>query len=265
MKKKSILRIIGVFYIILGFLILLNSFGTITGLVIVDNIEPQIISVLGIIVISLGFLITIAIREKEGNLEKNISLNLYKANKGDENESYMMTDPEFYFESTGAISLGRFKREIHHLKESSTGDELIKIVRESYEPSLIKLAESPDREKSEIAIKFLKVLDPSYKSIDKKLESGYTIKRDEREEIKSAFRSYDGRLTQEQRLVLKKFNLEIENGAKHFRIFYSGTNYNSTLQHGKPSDFRTGLNFTTQLVNLIEKGRKHDLEKSKKN
>ncbi len=270
MTRKRTLNIIGIFYIILGFVILLTSFKTITGFAIIENLQTKISSILGLIVVSIGLSVSIVSRNKESELEKRAKISVFNAGKGKESEeNYMMTDPELYFEGSGAVSLGRFKREINQLKKGDVGEELVKIIRGEYEPPLRALAESNDREKASIAGAFLRVLDPSYNLSlkEEKSEQDYRLTSDEREDIKAAFRGFDGLLDQHQRNTLKRYNLVYAEGKKHKHIIYTGTGYKTSIQrHLGKVDPRTGLNTAMNIIELIETGRKHDLEKkSKKN
>ncbi len=266
---RKIFRVLGIFYILLGSIILLNAFHSIIGFTIIENIDTKISSFLGIIFIALGLLTTKATREKESVLEKKVSISVYNARRGNENDSLMMTDPELYFENSGAISLGRFTREITALKEGQGGKELVQMVKDEYEPALKKIAESEDAEKASIAERFLKVLDSNYHLQRKRdnREENYELSREEREEIKNAFRSYDGRISTEQKEVMKKYNLMFDNSGSRgeAKIRYPGIGYTVTVSR-TPSDRRAGLNMVRDILDLIEKGKKHDAEKrSKKN
>ncbi len=266
MIKKRALQLIAGLYIIAGIVGIINSLSSITGLVIYENISPKLGSLLGIIFLALGILVLIAVREKESILETRLAV--YNSRKGrTKDENYMMTDPELYFENSGAISLGRFKREINALREGQSGEELVKLVKDEYEPFLEKIAESEDRERSMIAIEFLKVIDPKYQTIITEhhpREEDYSLTREQREEIKNAFRSYDGRVTTEQKAILRKYNLIFDNtGGGEAKIRYPGIGYTVTVSK-TPSDLRAGLNLVVNIKELIEKGRKHDLEKKSK-
>src|SRR3989344_4721798 len=267
MIKKRILHVISIFFIILGFIILLNSFQTITGFSVYESADFKLSISLSVIFLALGLLIAAVAREKESHLEKSIEMSVYNAKSGrTEDENYMMTDPELYFEQSGAISLGRFKRELNLLNQGETGKDLVNMIRSEYEPPLKEMAESEDSEKSRIATAFLKVLDPVYNQQEREKPKDYSLKKEEREEVKDAFRSFDGTLDRNQRSILRKYNLIYEEGTKHRHIIYAGTGYKTPIQRHPGVDSRTGLNKAIQIIELIETGRKHDAEKkSKKN
>ncbi len=277
MIKHKLLHILGIFYLIIGFIILLSSFQTITGFAIIQDVQPKITSILGIILISLGLLISTAVKEKEGELEKKVKLSVYSGKTGQTNEeNYRMTDPSLYFEQSGAVSLGRFKRDIQHLRESQDGKELIKIVREEYEPKLKELAESTDKEKANIAVEFLKVLDSNYQppkresSHEEKSspEKDYSLAHEEREEIKVAFRQYNGRINKQQREILRKYDLKYDPTGKgdDAKIRHHGTDSFITISRHPPSDYRAGIYAAHDIIGLIERLKKYDAEKrSKKN
>lgn len=271
MIKHKLLHILGIFYLIIGFIILLNSFQTITGFAIIQDIQPKISPILGIILISIGLLISTATKEKEGELEKKVKLSVYSGKTGQTNdENYRMTDPSLYFEQSGAVSLGRFKRDIQHLRESQDGEELIKIVRDEYEPKLKEIAGSTDKEKANIAVEFLKILDPNYLPQERESshKEDYSLTSEEREEIKGAFRQYSGRINKQQREILRKYDLEYDPTGKgdDAKIRHHGADFFITISRHPPSDYRAGIYAAHDIIGLIERLKKHDAEKkSKKN
>ena len=257
MIKKRILHVISIFFIILGFIILLNSFQTITGFSIYESADFKLSISLSVIFLALGLLIAAVAREKESHLEKSIEMSVYNAKSGrTEDENFMMTDPELYFEQSGAISLGRFKRELDLLNQGETGKDLVNMIRSEYEPPLKEMAESEDSEKSRIATAFLKVLDPVYNQQERETqEEDYSISQEEKEQIKNAFNQWNGKLTKQQREILKQHNLIYLSSNPSSKIFYAGTGHMITLSNtpSRPA----GSYITKDIAELIKKGRKH--------
>lgn len=255
MDKNKYLKFFGITLIIIG-LIFIISLINITGLVILEKIDKGRVSLFSIVFIVLGIIILASTRESE--LEK---ITVFKSRKArTKEESYMLKDPDLFFGSSGELTLEKFKREINQLRSSSGGEELVGIIREAYESRLIEIAESENSERAEIAQEFLKVLDENYSHVDKKNES-HRLEKKEREEIKHAFRTYDGRITTEQRTVLKKYNLVFYNsGTSEAKILYPGIGYSVTVSR-TPSDYRAGLNIVRDIIDLIEKGRRYKADK----
>ncbi len=81
-----------------------------------------------------------------------------------------------------------------------------------------------------------------------------TLSSSQREEIKSAFRGWDGRrLNGSQKKLLKKYGLEHEmNGRDHNKFYFPNSSSSATFSH-TTSDYRAGLNFALkQLIPYIE-------------
>ena len=257
--KRRLLIIIGIAYFVLGACVMLSSFQGITGFLTYTGISGQIRGILGIVFLLIGIFVLITSRKEveEGELER--SIDVYKLGNNQNDASYVLLDPEMFFGKEGRVNLGRFRREIEHLRREG-GEELVKIVYNRYGKALQRIAESNNERKSEVAEAFLRVLDHHYhRPRHREEQENLHLSKDEREEIKNAFRQYDGRLTQQQRDVMGKYNLEYEVGGKENKIRYKDSGYSIPISK-TPSDFRTGLNTVKYIIELIEQGRRHGLE-----
>lgn len=255
--KKRGLRILGILILAFGISILLNSFQGITGFVIYEDIDIEIGSILGAIIVFAGILILQSSRV-ESELESNVKV--YNLKRGAKESSYILLDPELYFGKEGRVSLGKFRQEIEQLRKEG-GEELVKMVDNRYGTGLHKLAKSGDDDEARVADSFLEVLEPGYGRIEEdENNGGYRLGKDEREEIKHTFRSYDGKLTSEQRGILRKYDINIEMGGKHIKLTYVPTGDTKPLPVS-PSSKRTGINDSLEIIRLIEKGRSKEKKK----
>ena len=140
----------------------------------------------------------------------------------------------------------------------------MQIIYDAYSHKLKAVAESGNEERAEIAEEFLQVLEPNYhRPIHIHIIEDYSLTKDEREEIKSAFREYNGRFNAQQKDALRKYKLYTSPGkGGHAKITYEGTNYNIFISSHRPSDYRTGIHAAHNIIDLIEKGRKHEAERN---
>ena len=257
--NRRLLAIPGISFLIIGIVLFLNSFQTLTGLVIFENLTVKSSSFIGAIFILAGALILTSARAETSELEELIGVFNSKKNKNRE-ESFILTDPELFFGKDGQLNLRKFKEEVAHLRKDSAGGELVQIIYNAYSPRLKEIAESKNEERAEIAEEFLRVLDPRYhRPIHH--EEDYSLTREEREEVKNAFRSWDGKLTKQQRRILRGYNLVYSPMDPHSKISYEGTGYNISVSNS-PSH-SAGDYITSNIADLIEKGRKHEAEKKK--
>ncbi len=73
---------------------------------------------------------------------------------------------------------------------------------------------------------------------------------DMRKRIRSAFRSYSGRLTSGQINVLEDLDIQYGiNGKNHIYFDYQGRKVTSS---GSPGDWRVGRNLATKLIRLVQ-------------
>ena len=90
-----------------------------------------------------------------------------------------------------------------------------------------------------------------------------SLSHDEKERIKNAFRSFDGRITTEQNRILKDYNLIYDNSGKgEAKIKYPGLGYVVAISK-TPSDRRTGLNMVKEIVGIIVKSREYEANRKK--
>lgn len=78
---------------------------------------------------------------------------------------------------------------------------------------------------------------------------------DERRKIKDAFRNWDGIFTTEQKKIIDANGLYLDVSGRHYKIRAINMNYFVTTSKS-PSDWRTGRNFATSILDLIEMSRK---------
>jgi len=79
------------------------------------------------------------------------------------------------------------------------------------------------------------------------------VSHGEREQIKSAFRQWDGKLTGAQKKVLSRYGLRTETTGGGHVAFYFPYSQTKVYTSSTPSDQRTGLNFALkQLIPYIE-------------
>jgi|TARA_Y100000310_G_C20639792_1_gene793260 hypothetical protein len=88
---------------------------------------------------------------------------------------------------------------------------------------------------------------------------GKSLSKGERQRIKSAFRGWSGKLTGEQKRILRGYGMESEKtGGGHLAIYFPNSS-NKVYTSSTPSDSRTGLNFALkQLIPYIEENREEE-------
>ena len=259
--KRRFLKLPGILFLIIGIFLLLNSLQNITGFVTFESPNIKSSSLLGIILVAIGILMLSHSRTSQ--LEQLVGVFNSRKNNNPE-DSFMMTDPELFFGKEGQLNLKKFKEEIAQIKKGSDGEELIKIIDEAYRHRLKAVAESDNEERAGMAEAFLQVLEPNYHRPIHKHEQeleDYSLTREEREEIKNAFRQWDGKLTKQQRRILRGYNLVYSPMDPHSKISYEGTGYNISISNS-PSH-SAGDYITSNIADLIEKGRKHEAEQRK--
>lgn len=155
-----------------------------------------------------------------------------------------------------------FREAIDKIRKGKDGEELLKMAKEECVPGLEKIVENGG-EKGKVAETFLSVLEPEHKREER--EENYKLSKEEREEIKRAFRQFDGRLNTEQKEILRRYNLVYDNtGRGHSaKIFYNGTKYFVTL--ARTPSHAAGDYITRDLVSLIEERKREIAERAKKN
>ena len=87
------------------------------------------------------------------------------------------------------------------------------------------------------------ILLSNFGSLEKRiLDSG------EKQQIKSAFRQWNGRLTGAQKQILRRYGIQTEKtGSGHLAFYFPGVP-TKIYASSTPSDQRTGLNFTLKLL-----------------
>ncbi len=252
--KKRLTIFIGIAYLLLGFIVILQSFRGLTGFVIFEDVPQQIGWLAGVASIVVGIIVIAVSRG---------AVIVYDAKRARNKEhDYMLRDKHLLFGGED-LSLKEFKKEIHKLRESNDGEEMVNIVKTEYRPDLEQIVKDGGKN-GEIAEEFLKVLVPSYKRREEEQEDNFRVSKEEKEEIKHAFRQFDGKLSTEQKNVLRKYNLTYDDSGRgpSAKIYYSGTEYWMTV--GRTPSKPSGDYITHYLIGIIEQGRKHEKEKSKK-
>jgi hypothetical protein len=140
--KRTTIKAIGAFFILVGLLLILNSSLPLTGFIISERIGKTTFNLIGLVFIIFGIILF--------NYRLSLEVRVYdtangKSKRSEHGRNFKMTDPEFYFGEKGleGISLSEFRIEIKRLKESSDSSGLIQIVRESYGPQLEQAIEMP--------------------------------------------------------------------------------------------------------------------------
>lgn len=248
MKK---IYFIGFFLIFLGTLIFLSSFSGITGNVVgYTSIDFNLI---GFFIVLSGLIIVVISKKSLDDVV--IVYRLGDRQNGDDDSNSFMTDPHLHLSRNGRVSLSEFRREIESLREIPGGEELIDLVRDTYVPQLKKIANQGNEEKAEVAKMFLHALDIPYQESS---ESKGKLPKREVEELKSAFKSYNGTMTRRQLEVIRKHGLTFypSESGQHPRIGYE--NGEQVVIAGTPGDWRTGRNISSELIRMINRYRENN-------
>lgn len=239
-------RGLGIGLIFIGlFIILTNSF--ITGAVI--GFQPQnYLGLFGIIIFISGILLLIVSRV--GSLEEEVKeVNVYELGKGDIDEKYFMTDPYAFF-SYQDINLREFRELYEVIKRDP---ELLEKAKEIYGKGLLSIARGKV-DNSEIAKKFLEII---YERKIPKTEFIPALTKDQKEEIKHAFepgwkKDFNG----VQRDIIGKYGFSYgKTKGGHLEVYSSRDKELKTITSSTPSDWRTGRNFSSVLIKLIQESK----------
>ena len=260
-------RGLGIGLIFVGLFVVVTN-AVITGAVIGFNPENYL-GLLGIFLFIIGiFLTVVGTASSAGGLEEHVErlgsrIAVYETRRGHKKEkdnTYYMTDPNIFLTDKGNISLNDFKDVYDIVKRDP---ELLERAREVYGKSLLSIAQSRDKNKAEIAREFLKVL---YEGKIPKEEKP-VINKEEREEIKNAFSvGWRTDFNGAQKGILRKYGLWYEKTAGDHLAVYPLYNENlRTITSSTPSDFRTGINAASQIINLIRKFREEEKKWLKEN
>ncbi|MEK6872908.1 MAG: hypothetical protein AABW90_02765 [Nanoarchaeota archaeon] len=248
-------RGLGIGLIFVGLFVVVTN-AVITGAVIGFNPENYL-GLLGIFLFIIGiFLTVVGTASSAGGLEEHVErlgsrIAVYETRRGHKKEkdnTYYMTDPNIFLTDKGNISLRDFKDVYDIVKRDP---ELLERARNVYGKSLLSIAQSRDKNKAEIAREFLKIL---YEGKIPKEEKP-TITKEEREEIKNAFNvGWKTDFNGVQRAILRKYGLWYENTAGGHLTVYPLANQNlKVIISSNPSDYRTGRNAASYVINLIRK------------
>ncbi len=240
-------RVIGVVLLLIGLILIILTSPKLTGFAISEkNISEMTLKVLGIILFIGGILILSSQNTSEKILEDKINVYDDGIDKGNSKRNiarhYFMNDNKADFSRDGKVSLEEFRRQIESYKNEGE-EELAEVVRQEYGPGLHRIV-SEGGEKSKIARAFLDVLEGP------KENARYQLSREDKREIRTAFRTYDGTLNSTQKDVLKKHGVSYERGAKHFLLVKGGKQIYAIP--ATPSDRRGGLNGAADIIKALE-------------
>ncbi len=238
MKKG--LFILGLIFLFIGFVFTLIYIFNITGYAVSEQLDfknvPYYILfffLAGIITMSLGK------RESESALESDVRA--YDSSNGKSKEHdkfYIMEDQH------GRVSLGQLKNEVSRID----GDpELMQIIREDHSPGLIKIVKSHSNG-YEVARAFLDVLGIHVEEKNEK----YELSKNEKNEIKAAFKEWSGTPDSRQKKILDRYNLVYEKGSPHGHIKRKDGKGGNVIVSSTPSDWREGRNDANQIIKYIE-------------
>ena len=216
----------GVTLVVIGMALLFPL--SITGAVVGVSIKT-LGSIFGILLLIGGLTFILS------DLEGKIDLYTKKTGKGEE---YHLIDPTLTLGGAD-LSLEEFKRGVDEIRSDP---ELIGLVRSTY---LRPLENLMGTEKEELAKEFLEIL-----GIKQDVEDKYSLNKEEKNRIKAAFdEGYTIKPNRRQLNILKKYGIRFEPGGKHPRLIL-GSKY--ITSSSTPSEYRTGRNFSHQLIKFIE-------------
>jgi len=255
----AIKKYFGYLMILIGFLLILSRNFLITGNVILENDLNNIENIFGIVFV-IGGIVQVFMSRRIDSLDSMLDVydnGLEKDKEGRKLNHYFMTDPRGSFgkesERTGSISLEELERQIREYRKMGKGGlELLNILRSEYSPRLNQIV-FEGGQRSEIAQEFLDVLFGPETKDDK---GKYRLSNEDREKIKEAFRSYDGKIDKKIKAIFKKFELSYNIGGDgHYIIYRKGRKRIKAIPK-TPSDLRRGgLNTARDIINLIEENR----------
>lgn len=234
-----------------GLFLILNSSLSLTGFVIFESRGRAIFNFLGAVFIVLGIILF--------NYKPSLEVVVYDATHGKSKRearghNYRITDPNFYFgqKGTEGISLSDFRKEVEDLRRSPDGQELIGIVRETYGPQLEKAIKSGEPEKARVAREFLAVLyNREYaRNLGRERRE---LSKQEAEEIRNAFKDWEGRPNVKQARILRAYGFVYEPGKSHPHIRSSEYHDLFVSVSSTPSDIHAGDNAAKDVINLIER------------
>ncbi len=190
MRKRN-LMIVGFVFIFWAIFLAFRGFSKITGLVVLENANEPFLNLTAILFFVMGvFLMIASNRDRKEGIEERVEV--YDASNGKkrDDESLRMTDPELEFGKEGYVTLSKFKKVIGSYKSEEGGEELVEIIRNIYGHALHQIRDGDNKERAEIAGRFLEVLEGP---IEERGEE-YQLPREERRKIKDAFRGWNGRV-----------------------------------------------------------------------
>lgn len=248
--KTQLKNLVGFSLMIIGIVLIVSSATITTGNIVLQKIINKQVSTIGIILFLGGVIVLFTSNSRKDLEGKTEELDVYTTRKEnpDPERDYFVTDPG-YFGGSG-LSLGRFKEEIARLRETDQG--LVTIVREAYVPPLLRIADGDDY-RARIAKMFLGSLGVSYVDDEQELSGeendGEKLSREEREEIKSAFKNLDERKISE---ILERHGYDYLGRAGKHHKWEDSDGHTITLPV-TPSDWRSGRNSASMIIRLLEK------------
>lgn len=242
MRKKR-LRVWGLLLLAAGILLILYGISGVTGFVIFEA-STAIRSVsfyLGLFLLAAGILLSAA---QEGELEKTVKVYDSSKGKSKDVERYYVIE----YANGRKTTLGELRREVESLRAEKEGPQLVGILQDELVAPLEQVIDE-EPNKAEIVRSFLGVL-----GINEPAPT-YSLTKDEKLEIRTAFKDWSGTPTKRQMEVAEKYGLEYEPDHPNYKRFvYVGTSAFVTVS-STPSAQNAGKNVAKDLIHLTERGR----------
>lgn len=264
MKRKKWLTI-SMLLFVLAFFLIMTSVKNITGFAILDSSRP-ILAPLGIFILMIAIIayglsmmaapVAVA-EEKEGGLVRKVrGVGFFKRG-----EEVYMTDPTRVLSHTGSISLWAYKAKL-----ADADDEKKEAIKGVFLEPLLELRKMgliPNTAGYYADMFVRPLLRDGAESLDKPEERRLTS--EQRREIVTSFRNWDGRVRPEQTDLLRKYNLAYEEkgNKKHAKIYRIEDPNEQIPVTGSPGDKRTGLNTAREIIHLLEGLYSHKLPRDK--
>jgi hypothetical protein len=244
--KFNIRKRVGLVLVLVGLFLTLNAFSGITGLVVSESFGELGGIVPGIVVLVVGFFLFMS------GLETTVAV--YEEGKKEGADRYYLSDPEGLFGNVGTVGYGEF---VKQCKEIRTDAELWDMTREVYLGPLIKIAGSGGKY-SNVAERCLEALELEY---HEEAESDSILTKEERADIKIAFKGWSGKLNARQNKVLKHYKLEFQEGKPHSKIISRKYSISMPASNSPSDGAHGGKNMANWLEKICVDVRRRDQEK----
>lgn len=259
MVPRKLFIAAGICYLVVGAFFILAAGNIITASVIRTTFSKTTASFTGLVcIIAAVMLFAAGVKTERTERKSELELKLIDDNPGknkNPERDYKLLESTNEFGQRGKpLSLGEFKKYLHELNDP----ELTNYLRQTYGPVFREKALRGSETEKPIARAFYEVL-TGQNLVDEQSQESNALSREEKEQIKAAFRSYNGIVTKDMRAVFDKYGFRYENGGSHYIINNSEGKRVATLS-ASPSDGRTGQNFAHDIIHAIESHKKKKSE-----